>query len=165
MNSNDKYSRLSGKITLHTNLIYNHIMMKILGTVMLKTYTLYDRFDEQLSDTSGTVTFSVTDENSDNRNIFANTFLDENHVPQGVTASNKRELPLVEGLFRLEVGEKTTIDFKLYNDTSNCEDNKTSNQVAYDEVMRMQKERSFLGRIGRIFTSSKRKAIKETITS
>ena len=132
---------------------------------MLKTYTLYDRFDEQLSDTAGTVTFSVTDENSDNRNISAETFLDENHVPQGITASNKRELPLVEGLFRLEVGEKTTIDFTLYNNTFNREDNKTSNQVAHDEVMRMQREGSLLGKIGRIFTFSKRKPDKEAVTS
>lgn len=128
---------------------------------MLKTFTLENRVDEQLSETSGTVVFSVTDENNIARDILADTFLDENKVPQGVTASNKRELPLVEGLFRMEIGESTTIDFTLYNETFNREDNKTSNQVAHDEVIKMQKEDSLLGKIGKVFKFGKKKAEEE----
>jgi len=131
---------------------------------MLKTYTLENRIDEINTNTTGTVTFSVIDENGISRTIIADTFLDENKSPQGVTASNKRELPLVEGLFRMEVGETTTIDFTLYNDTFNRENNKTSNQVAFDEVKRMQQENSFFGKIEKLFKFGK-KSRDEAITS
>ena len=132
---------------------------------MLKTFTLEKRVDEQLSDTSGTVIFSVTDENKTARDIFADTYLDENKIPQGVTASNKRELPLVEGLFRMEIGETTEIDFTLYNETFSREDNKTSNQIAHDEVIKMQKEGSLLGKIGKLFKLRKDKVEEEAIAS
>ena len=133
--------------------------------IMLKTFTLEGRVDEQLSDTSGTVIFRVTDENNITRKIFADTFLDGNQVPQGVTASNKRELPLVEGLFRMDIGETTEIDFTLYNNTFNRVDNKTSNQVAHDEVLKMQKESSLLGKVGKIFKFGSKKVEEEAITS
>ena len=131
---------------------------------MLKTYTLENRVDEKLSDTSGTVIFSVIDENNISREILADTFLDENQTPQGVTASNKRELPLVEGLFRMEIGETTTIDFTLYNDTFNRDNDKTSNQVAHDEVKKMQKENSLLAKIENLFKFGKKNK-EEAITS
>ena len=132
---------------------------------MLKTFTLENRVDEKLSDTSGTVIFSVTDENNVARDILAETFLDENQAPQGVTASNKRELPLVEGLFRMEIGETTEIDFTLYNETFSREDNKTSNQVAHDEVIKMQKEGSVLGKIGKLFKFGKKNIEEEAVAS
>jgi hypothetical protein len=132
---------------------------------MLKTFTLDNRVDEQLSDTAGTVIFRITDENGIERKIFADTFLDENQAPQGVTASNKRELPLVEGLFRMEIGESTTIDFTLYNNTFNRADNKTSNQVARDEVLKMQKEGSLLGKVRKIFKFGNKKVEEEAIAS
>jgi len=123
---------------------------------MLKTFTLDNRVEQQLSDIAGTVIFHVTDENSVSRKIFADTYLDGNQVPQGVTASNKRELPLVEGLFRMEVGETTTIDFTLYNKTFNRDKNKTVNQIAHDEVVKMKKENSFLSKAGSLFKSKKK---------
>jgi len=132
---------------------------------MLKTFTLESRVDEQLSNTSGTVIFRVTDENNITRDISADTFLDENHVPQGVTASNKRELPIVEGLFRMEIGESTTIDFTLYNKTFNREDNKTSNQIAHEEVLKMQKENSLLGKVRKLFKFGNKKVEEEAIPS
>jgi len=131
---------------------------------MLKTYTLDNRVDKQLSDTAGTVTFSVTDENNIAREITADTFLDKNQTPQGVTASNKRELPLVEGLFRMEVGETTTIDFTLYNNTFDRDNNKTSNQVALDEIKKMQKEKSLLLKLKKLFKFSNKNK-EEAITS
>ena len=125
---------------------------------MLKMYTLDNRVDQQLSDTAGTVIFHVTDENGESRKIFADTYLDENQVPQGVTASNKRELPLVEGLFRLEIGESTTLDFTLYNKTFSRKQDKTANQIAYDEVLKMQEENYLLTKAGKIFKFNKKKA-------
>ncbi len=121
---------------------------------MLKTYTLNNRVDEQLSPSSGKVIFHVTDELGDERKIAADTFLDENKLPQGVTASNKRELPLVEGLFRMELGETTTIDFDSYNTCYDREQNKTCNQVAYDEVLKMKKEQRFFYKLGQLFKAS-----------
>ncbi len=124
---------------------------------MLKMFTLNNRVDQQLSDTAGTVVFHVTDENGDSRKIFADTYLDENQVPQGVTASNKRELPLVEGLFRLEIGESTTLDFTLYNKTFSRKQDKTANQIAHDEVMKMQEKNYLLSKAGKIFKFNKKK--------
>ena len=124
---------------------------------MLKMFTLDNRVDQQLSDTAGTVIFHVTDENGESRKIFADTYLDENQVPQGVTASNKRELPLVEGLFRLEIGESTTLDFTLYNKTFSRKQDKTANQIAYDEVLKMQEENYLLTKAGKIFKFNKKK--------
>ena len=132
---------------------------------MLKTFTLENRVDEKLSDTSGTVIFSVIDENDTARKIFADTFLDESQVPRGVTASNKRELPLVEGLFRMEIGETTTIDFALYNETFSRKINKTVNQVAHDEIVKMQNEYSLLGKFRKVFTTEKKNIEEKTLTS
>ncbi|MCF6189141.1 MAG: hypothetical protein L3J51_01530 [Cocleimonas sp.] len=123
---------------------------------MLKMYTLDNRVDQQLSDTAGTVIFHVTDEQGNSRKVFADTYLDENQVPQGVTASSKRELPLVEGLFRMEIGETTTLDFTLYNKTFSRKKDKTVNQIAHDEVMKMQEESSLLAKAGKIFKFNKK---------
>ncbi len=108
---------------------------------MLKTFTLDKRSDQILSDTAGTVTFHVTDENNVSRKIFADTHLDKNQMPQGITATNKRELPLVEGLFRLKIGETTEFDFTLFNKTFNRKLDKTKNQIAHDVVTDMQNEK------------------------
>ena len=118
---------------------------------MLKMFTLNNRIDQHLSETTGSVVFHVTDEYGNSRKIFADTYLDENQVPQGVTANNKRELPLAEGLFRMEIGETTTIDFTLYNKTFSRKKNKTLNQIAHDEVLKMQAEDSLLAKAGRLF--------------
>jgi len=128
---------------------------------MLKTYTLDNRVDEQLSNSTGTVVFSVTDENNVSRDIFADTFLDENQTPQGITASNKRELPLVEGLFRMEIGELTTIDFTLYNKTFKRDIDKTPNQIAHDEIIESQKKNSLLGKAGNLLKAKFKKKEKE----
>ncbi len=123
---------------------------------MLKMFTLDNRIDQQLSDTAGTVVFHVTDETGNSRKIFADTYLDENQVPQGVTASNKRELPLVEGLFRMEIGETTTIDFTLYNKTFSRKENKTVNQIAYDKILKTEKKSSLLAKAGKLFKKNKK---------
>lgn len=123
---------------------------------MLKMFTLNNRIDHQLSATAGTVVFHVTDEHGNSRKIYADTFLDGNQVPQGITASNKRELPLVEGLFRMETGETTTIDFTLYNKTFSRKENKTVNQIAHDEVLKIQEESSLLTKVGKLFKFNKK---------
>ena len=130
---------------------------------MLKTFTLDKRVDEQLSDTTGSVIFSVTDELGGERKVFADTFLDENLVPQGVTASNKRELPLVEGLFRMEIGETTTIDFTLYNKTFSRKKDKTSNQIAHDEVVKMEEEQNLLQKLSKVFKVAGKKQAEAPI--
>jgi hypothetical protein len=117
---------------------------------MLKTFTLDNRIDEKLSDTEGTVIFFITDENGQSRKVFGDTFLDESGVPQGVTAGNKRELPLVEALFRMDVDESTEIDFTLFNKVFNREINKTKNQVAFDTVLEMEKEKGLLHKLGKV---------------
>lgn len=117
---------------------------------MLKTFTLDNRIDEKISDTEGTVAFFITDENGHSRKVIGDTHLDEDGVPQGVTAGNKRELPLVEALFRMDIDESTEIDFTLYNKTFNRETDKTDNQAAYDTVLEMEKEKGLLHKLGKV---------------
>lgn len=132
---------------------------------MLKTFTLDKRVDIQVSETEGTVTFHITDENGDSRKLSASTFLDEDKLPQGVTTEHKRELPLIEGLFRLELDESIEIEFKHYNDAYNRELDKTVNQIAYDKVLEMQKEKKLLFQIGKFFRRFKLTAEKEQSTT
>lgn len=116
---------------------------------MLKTFTLDNRKEQQLTATKGSIAFHITDESGDSRVITGSTFLDENKVAQGVSSENKRELPLIEGLFRLELGESTEIEFDHYNEVFDRDTNKTVNQVAYDTVKEIEKEKSFFYRIAR----------------
>ncbi len=121
---------------------------------MLKTFTLIKREDNLLSDKAGTVNFTIMDENSDTRVISGATFLDENKHPQGVTSENKRELPLIEGLFRLELNESIEIEFEHYNKLFDRDSDKTANQVAYDKILEMQKEGKLWYRIINFFKKS-----------
>ena len=122
---------------------------------MLKTFTLDKREDHQVSDVAGTVTFTITDEHGDTRVITGTTFLDENQQPQGVTSENKRELPLIEGLFRLELKETIEIEFEYYNKLFDRDMNKTANQIAYDKVLRMQKEQKLWYKLISLFKKAK----------
>ena len=116
---------------------------------MLKTYTLHKREEEQLTATQGTMTFYITDENGDSRIVTGSTFINSDKVAQGISSENKRELPLIEGLFRLELGETIDIEFEHYNESYDRKTNKTINQVALDTVLEMQKEKKFFNKIGR----------------
>ena len=122
---------------------------------MLKTFTLDERVDHQVSDTEGSVTFSITDDLGVSRVISGTTFLNENHVPQGVSSTNKRELPLIEALFRLEINESVEIEFEHYNKLYNRDLDKTINQIAYEKVLEMEKEKKLFYRIIKFFKRSK----------
>ena len=118
---------------------------------MLKTFTLNKREDQQTSDTAGTATFTITDELGVTRTVSGTTFLDENKHPQGISTKHKRELPLIEGLFRLELDESIEIEFEYFNKLFDRDSNKTVNQVAYDKVLEMQKEDKLLYKILHFF--------------
>jgi len=118
---------------------------------MLKTFTLNKRIDKQISQTTGVVTFYITDEYGDSREIVGETFLDMNMQPQGISSKNKRELPLIEGLFRLGLKETISIEFKHYNDLYNRELDKTANQVAYDTVMEFKNTESVITKLSKHF--------------
>ena len=124
---------------------------------MLKTFTLNKREETTISDTEGTITFFITDENSVERTITGTTFLKDG-IAQGVSSKNKRELPLIEALFRLEPEESAEVDFEFYNQAFDRDSNKTVNQIAYETVMQMKKEKSLLYRIGQFFKSSQQPA-------
>ncbi len=116
---------------------------------MLKTFTLNRKEEEQLTATQGAMVFYITDENGDSRVVSGSTFINENKVAQGISSENKRELPLIEGLFRLELGESIDIEFDHYNQSYDRDTNKTVNQVAYDAVMEMEKGKKLFHRIGK----------------
>lgn len=118
---------------------------------MLKTFTLDNKEEEQVTMTQGVMVFHITDENGDSRTVSGSTFLNADRVAQGISSENKRELPLIEGLFRLELGESIEIEFEYYNEDYDRETNKTINQVALDTVMEMEKEKKVFYRITNFF--------------
>jgi len=118
---------------------------------MLKQFTLNKREEKKISDTEGTMSFFITDENGIDRVVTGTTFLNEDHIAQGISSKNKRELPLIEGLFRLEIGEVLDVEFETYNKVYYRELDKTVNQLAYDTVLEMEKEKSFFYRIAKVF--------------
>ncbi len=127
---------------------------------MLKTFTLINREDTTTSDTSGTVSFTISDENNDTRIIEGITFLDDNKLAQGVSSQNKRELPLIEGLFRLELNESIEIEFDHYNKLFDRDSDKTANQMAYDKVLEMKKEKKLWYRFTHLLIRPFKKSAK-----
>ncbi|HIP80808.1 MAG TPA: hypothetical protein EYH16_00145 [Leucothrix mucor] len=129
---------------------------------MIKTFSL-DKIEEtQLSDKKGTMIFHLTDESGESRKVTGLTFLDENKVAKGITSVNKRELPLIQNLFEMELKETIDLEFKYFNDLYDRKLDKTVNQIAYETVLEMQKEEKLMYRIAHFFkkfTSSKEQAI------
>ncbi len=118
---------------------------------MLKQFTLNKREEEIISDTEGKMSFYITDENGVERVISGTTYLNEDKQAQGITSPNKRELPLIESLFRLKTGEVVEVEFAPYNKVYYRDIDKTVNQLAYDTVLQMEKEKNIFYRISRIF--------------
>lgn len=121
---------------------------------MLKQFTLNKREEKYLSDTQGTMSFHIRDETGTERIVTGSTFLNEDKIAQGISTKNKRELPLIESLFRLEIGESIEVEFNFYNEVYYRDLDKTVNQVAYDTVLKMKKEKSFFFRLAKIFKKS-----------
>ncbi len=132
---------------------------------MLKTYTLLNKDHIVNSDKHGTMTFQIRDENGDERPVAGETFLGEDKLPKGISSANKRELPLIEDLLHLDIGETIEIEFDAYNNVYNRELDKTINQIAYDKVIKMQQERKLFYRLktflGLTNTQSENKAEKQ----
>jgi len=118
---------------------------------MIKQFTLNKREEKKISDTEGTMSFYITDENGNDRVVTGTTYLNENQVAQGISSKNKRELPLIESLFRLEIGEVIEVEFEPYNKVYYRDLDKTVNQLAYDTVLEMEKEKNFFYRIAKVF--------------
>lgn len=125
---------------------------------MLKTFTLDNRVEKQSSKTQGTIDFHITDELNSSRVITGISFLNQAKVAQGISSENIRELPLLEGLFRLKVGSSIEIEFDFYNANFDRDSNKTVNQIAYDTIQEMEKEKKqgVLYRIGKKLKGKKR---------
>lgn len=118
---------------------------------MLKTYMIEKIVEKQLSNTVGTMEFHLVDENGDSRRLSGMTFLDENQQAQGISSECKRELPLIENLFSFRDKKVVDIDFESFNKVYDRDLDKTVNQVAYEKVLEMQKERKLSYRIANFF--------------
>lgn len=118
---------------------------------MLKKFMIEKVEQEQLTDTNGTITFHLVDEEGNYRTVKANTFLDENKEAKGVSTDNIRELPLIESLFSYRNKKIIEIEFDYFNQVYDRETNTTINQKAYKAVLKMQKENTFMRRISNIF--------------
>jgi len=128
---------------------------------MLKQFTLKKREEKQLTDTQGTISFHIVDENGISRVVTGATYLNEKKIAQGISTTNKRELPLIESLFRMELDEVIDVEFDAYNKVYLRDLDKTVNQVAYDTVLEMEKEKKLLYRLGKFLN----KFFKRVITS
>lgn len=117
---------------------------------MLKQFTLNKREEETVSETQGIIKFYISDEMGNDRIVSGTTFINEDKIAQGVTTKNKRELPLIESLFRMEIGETIEVEFEAYNKVYYRDLDKTINQLAYDTVMEMEKEKHLFYRIKKI---------------
>jgi len=83
---------------------------------MIKTYTLVDREEQQISDFEGKMIFHLEDENGDKRTVWGLTALDDELNAFDITALRNREHPLIQCLFLTNVGEQINIEFTQYND-------------------------------------------------
>jgi len=83
---------------------------------MIKTYTLVDREEQQISDFEGKMIFHLEDENGDKRTVWGLTALDDELNAIDITALRNREHPLIQCLFLTNVGEQINIEFTQYND-------------------------------------------------
>lgn len=118
---------------------------------MIKTFTL-NKIDERIdSDRVGSMTFHLTDEIGDSRTVTATTFLDENGKARGISSVNKRELPLVQMLFEMELNDTCDLEFKYYNAIFDRDQDKTANQIAYEKVLEMEQEKKWRHRVGQFF--------------
>ena len=114
--------------------------------------------EEQLTDSTGTITFHLVDENGDCRKVHGSTFLNENKVAQGVSCESIRELPLIESLFSSRDKKIVEVEFDHFNKVYDREEDKTVNQKAYEEVLKMQQEKKLSYRIANFF----KKTTKQT---
>lgn len=120
---------------------------------MLKKFTLNKREEERLTDNKGMMSFHITDENGVNRIVTGTTFLNEENIAQGISTEHIRELPLIESLFRLEIGETIEVEFEAFNKAYYRDLDKTVNQLAYETVLEMEKEKKIFYRIAKILKS------------
>ena len=119
--------------------------------------------EEVCSDSTGKMTFHLVDESGDCRTVTGMTFLDKNGQAQGITSESKRELPLIENLFSDRHKKVVDIEFDHFNKVYDRELDKTVNQIAYEKVLQMEKEKKLSYRIVNFFKKTTiEKAPKQT---
>ncbi len=113
---------------------------------------MIEKIEEEIcSDSTGKMTFHLVDENGDCRVVSGMTFLNEKGEPQGISSGSKRELPLIENLFSDRHKKVVEIEFDHFNKVYDRELNKTVNEIAYEKVMQMEKEKKLSYRIAKFF--------------
>lgn len=122
---------------------------------MLKTYMIEKISEEVISDNVGRMTFYLIDENGDCRTVNGETFLDKDQNPTGISSESKRELPLVESLFSNRDKKVVDIDFEKYNMVYDRDLDKTINEIAFEKVKEMEKEKTLSYRLAKLFGRTK----------
>lgn len=122
---------------------------------MLKTYMIEKISEEVISDNVGRMTFYLIDENGDCRTVNGETFLDKDQNPTGISSESKRELPLVENLFSNRDKKVVDIDFEKYNMVYDRDLDKTINEIAFEKVKEMEKEKTLSYRLAKLFGRTK----------
>ena len=118
---------------------------------MLKKFMIEKVDEEQFTETTGRITFHLVDENGNCRKVKGSTHLDENQKARGITTESVRELPLIETLFSNRKKKFIEVEFDPFNKVYDRETDQTVNQIAYQEVVKMQKEKKLSNRISSFF--------------
>ena len=107
--------------------------------------------EEVCSDSTGKMIFHLVDENGDCRTVSGTTFLDKDGQAQGISSESKRELPLIENLFSERHKKVVDIEFDYFNKVYDREQDKTVNEIAYEQVLQMEKEKKLSYRLANLF--------------
>ena len=118
---------------------------------MLKTFMIEKIEEEVCSDYTGKMIFHLVDENGDCRTVSGMTFLDKDGQPQGISSESKRELPLIENLFSERHKKVVDIEFDYFNKVYDREQDKTVNEIAYEKVLQMEKEKKLSYKLANLF--------------
>lgn len=118
---------------------------------MLKTFIIEKIAEEQLTETTGSITFHIVDEHGNCRKVRGSTFLDEKKRAQGISSESIRELPLIESLFSNRDNNIVKVEFAHFNKVYDRDTNKTINQLAYQEVIKMNEESKLSHRLTSLF--------------
>ena len=109
---------------------------------MFKTFTLDRIVDEQLTETEGKRTFHITDESGYTRTVWGTTLINDAKVPLSITASKKREHPLIQCLFDPDLKQTINIEFTQYNSMFERKDEPVNAPFSVEEIAKNMETKS-----------------------
>jgi len=103
---------------------------------MIKKFLIEKIDHKQLTETNGSISFHLTDDNGEERIVQASTTI-ENNEPQSIFSESMRELPLIETLFQNRDKKEIEIEFDHFNALYDRNSNQKISPLAYKTAMNM----------------------------